>query len=308
MQLDLDNRVSLELSRAKENNRLLHVYLFYGGDKKTMLDEARFFAASLYCGCLECNICKTILNDNHLNVKHISIASDKTMITKEQINDLENEFSMTSLVTGPRVYIIDGIDTASVAAQNSLLKFIEEPTYKDEVYGILIAYDLNNVLTTIKSRCGLIRFMPKSFEQINEQLRSKYNIDDAFILASIAKNLNTCKEIYQSSDFIFVKEMFYDFIKVDNNKDSVLFYFKYRDLTKQQLIYFLNILIVFYHETLTSHKLLSSIIYDKIVTLKQNTSNEVLEKRFSLLLAIETKIKYNVLEKNILHELIISFF
>ncbi len=307
MQLDLDNRVSKELLRAKENNRLLHVYLFYGGDKKTMLDEARFFASNLYCGCLECDTCKNILTDNHLNVKHIYIEEGKTVITKEQINNLEEEFSLTSLIEGPRVYIIDGIDTASTAAQNSLLKFIEEPVNKTEVYGILIAHDLNNVLTTIKSRCGLIRFMPHSFEQIRDSLNDIFSLDDAFMLASLAQNVNMCKEIYESDTYKKASNILFDFLNITNQKEAVLFFMKYKE-NKKEIGYFLKILINIYHETLTMHKLLSSPIYDKITLLKQNNSKKDLEDKFSILLTLETKLKYNVLEKNILHELIMSFF
>ena len=60
-----------------------------------------------------------------MNVNYIGINADKTMISKEQINNLQEEFSKTSLVEGTRFYIVDGIDTASMAAQNSLLKFSE---------------------------------------------------------------------------------------------------------------------------------------------------------------------------------------
>lgn len=308
MQLDLDDRVTLELKRAKDNDRLLHVYLFYGGDKKTMLDEARFFACNLYCGCLECQTCKNILEDKHLNVKHISILADKTMITKEQINDLEAEFSMTSLVEGPRVYIIDGIDTASQAAQNSLLKFIEEPTFKDVVYGILIAYDINNVLTTIKSRCGLVRFMPKSFEQAKDMLANDFNLDDSFMLASLSQNINTCHELVEDEAYLNAKTLVLEFLNLENSKDAVLFYMKNKNLSKLDLTYFLNILINIYRETLTVHKLLSSLIYDKITMLKQTYSKIVLEERLQILLKAENKLKYNVVEKNILHELIVLFF
>lgn len=308
MQLDIDERVTEELDRAKENNRLLHVYLFYGGDDKTMLDEAKLFAAKLYCGCLNCPTCKAILEDNHLNVKHIGIEEGKTMITKEQINALEAEFSMTSLIIGPRIYIIDGIDTASQAAQNSLLKFIEEPTMQDEVYGILIAYDLNNVLTTIKSRCGLIRFMPKSFRELEDALAQKYSLDDAFMLASLTNNLTLCEHLYNDINYIKVKDLLYSFLNLSNSKDAVLFYLANRDISKTILQYFLKLLINIYHETLTLTKLLSSPIYDKITALKQNNSKAFLEDRLNTLLRLETKLKYNVVEKNVLHELIISFF
>lgn len=306
--LDRDERVINELASAKANNRLMHVYLFYGGDSKTMSDVAKIFAATLYDDKLENNDAKLILEDKHLNIKSINIASDKTMITKEQISELEEEFSLTSLIEGPRVYIINGIDTASQAAQNSLLKFIEEPTMQDEVYGILIAYNLSNVLTTIKSRCGLIRFMPKSFRQVKDELSKEMTIDDAFMLASIANNINLCRELINNQEYLIAKEMVLNFININDAKEGVLFYLKYISINKNILKYFLRVLINIYHESLTLTKLISSLIYDKITLLKQNNSKEFLENKLTLLLSLENKIRYNVIEKNILHELIVSFF
>lgn len=308
MQLNLDERVNEELIRAKENNRLMHAYLFYGGDNKTMLDEALVFACNLYCGCLNCDTCKSILEQKHLNVKVISLEENKTMITKEQISNLEEEFSLTSLISGPRVYIIDGIDTASSAAQNSLLKFIEEPQMQDEVYGILIAYNLNNVLTTIKSRCGLMRFMPKSFEQIKEDLENDYDADDAFILASLSNNRIVCSNIFNDSNYQIIKNLVYDFLNIGDSKEAILFYLNNKNITKDNLQAFLKVLINFYHEALTLTKLISSQIYDKITLLKQNKDKSDIYQKLTYLLNLDTKLKYNVVEKNILHELILTFF
>ena len=129
------------LKKAKANGRLSHAYLFYGEDGTGKKEMAYALAALLYCpngGCLECDTCKTILTGNHMNVDYIGIQTDKKLISKEQVNDLQEEFAKTSLVEGTRIYIVDGIDTASSAAQNSLLKFIEEPINKTPTVGIFI--------------------------------------------------------------------------------------------------------------------------------------------------------------------------
>ena len=129
------------LKKAKANNRLSHAYLFYGEEGTGKKEMAYALAALLYCpngGCLECEVCKTILTGNHMNVDYIGIAENKKLISKEQVNELQEEFAKTSLVEGTRIYIVDGIDTASSAAQNSLLKFIEEPINKTPTVGIFM--------------------------------------------------------------------------------------------------------------------------------------------------------------------------
>ena len=85
---------------------------------------------------MKCEVCHQILNNEHLNVYVIS--SDSKVIKKEQIVGLQEEFSKTSNVSGPRIYIIIDADKMNQNSQNSLLKFIEEP--EEGIYGIFM-YD-----------------------------------------------------------------------------------------------------------------------------------------------------------------------
>lgn len=147
------------LKQNKLKDRLSHAYLFYGDDGVGKKEMAYALACLFYCehdGCLACETCKNILEGQHLNVSYIGVLDSKKLISKEQITDLQEEFSKTSLLDGPRIYIVDGIDTASASAQNSLLKFIEEPVNNTPTIGIFIATDLANVVSTIVSRCSLI--------------------------------------------------------------------------------------------------------------------------------------------------------
>lgn len=306
--LDIDNRVIEELNRAKSNSRLMHVYLFYGSDLKTMRDTAFLFACNLYCGCLNCPLCESILTDNHLNVKYVGIEDNKTLISKEQITAVTEEFYQTSLVEGPRIYIIEGIDTASQAAQNSLLKFIEDPMMQDEVYGILIAKDLANVLPTIKSRAGLLHFIAPSKEEIIKELSTDYSVDDAFILGSLATNKEVAHELFISSSYQSYKEMLFTFLSLNSAKEAISFFLHYQNLDNKLLNSFLKLLISIYQESLTSQKLISSPIYDRIKGIKNNLSLSKREKRLEILLELEAKQNYNVIAKNVLHELIVAFF
>ena len=106
------NKIYKILQSEKLNNRLSHAYLFYGDKGTGKKEMAYILACMLYCengGCLECDTCRTILSGNHMNVNYITIDSNKTAISKEQITDLQEEYSKTSLVDGSRVYIVDGI-------------------------------------------------------------------------------------------------------------------------------------------------------------------------------------------------------
>ncbi|MDE7213192.1 MAG: DNA polymerase III subunit, partial [Anaeroplasmataceae bacterium] len=193
------------LKQNKIKDRLSHAYLFYGDEGVGKKEMAYALACLFYCkndGCLSCDTCQNILNDQHLNVTYIGVLESKKLISKEQIIDLQEEFSKTSLLEGPRIYIVDGIDTASASAQNSLLKFIEEPINNTPTIGIFIATDLANVVSTIVSRCSLIHFPSIEVKKLVGQLE-KEGIDslDAALSSITTNNIMEAKELLQTNQY-----------------------------------------------------------------------------------------------------------
>ena len=113
-----------------DKDRMVHAYLLDGEAGTGSIDAAKYMAKKLICKkdnapCMSCGDCKRIDSDTHLNVLYIEPIGD--MIKKEQIENLIHEFSMSSLDGMPQIYIIKDADKMNVAAQNSLLKFLEEP-------------------------------------------------------------------------------------------------------------------------------------------------------------------------------------
>lgn len=74
------------------------------------------------------------------------------------------------------MYILDNADTMTKEAQNCLLKTLEEPP--EFVVIILIGSVESNFLSTIKSRCNILKFQDISNEQIEAYLREKYNMNN----------------------------------------------------------------------------------------------------------------------------------
>ncbi len=298
------------------NKRLSHAYLFYG-DKGTGKKEMAYaLACMLYCengGCLECETCKSIIENSHMNVDYIGIDANKTMISKEQILDLQEEFSKTSLVDGTRIYIVDGIDTASSAAQNSLLKFIEEPVNQTPTIGIFLATDLSNVVSTIQSRCVLEHFKPLPSEVIKDELIAS-GIDelDAILASNLTNSDDSAKEIVKSSEFPLVKLAFLDLLNIENNKNAILYYLNnvsvFTDPNNMKTL--LKWVILFLEDANLfvkgSDSLILQPLYDKIRA--YNRKNEkYLRDKLKLALDLSNKLKYNVSAKNVFHELVTKF-
>lgn len=307
-------RIFNVLKQNKLKNRLSHAYLFYGDDGVGKKEMAYALACLLYCpdGCLECDTCNSILEGNHLNVDYIGIEESKKLISKEQIMDLQEEFSKTSLVEGTRIYIVDGIDTASSSAQNSLLKFIEEPINNTPTVGIFIAKELSNVVNTIISRCALIHFPSLNQKTlVNMIMEEGFEELDAVLASSLTNNVDEAKEVLVSEKYGKVKNFFLKFIELKKSKEAVLFYIENNNLlTNENMSIFFKWLIVFYEDIFKCNlkeELLFKPLYDRINAYVRN-DYETLMKQFSLILELYSKIDYNVSAKNVFHELISKLF
>ena len=301
------------LKKAKANGRLSHAYLFYGEEGTGKKEMAYALAALLYCpngGCLECDVCNTILTGNHMNVDYIGIKDDKKLISKEQVTELQEEFAKTSLVDGTRVYIVDGIDTASSAAQNSLLKFIEEPINKTPTVGIFIAKELSNVVTTIRSRCII-----EHFNAIDHASRAKILIDAGYdelssILATgLTNNPDEAEAIIKNVNFETFKAAFLDLINIEKPKESIYYYLNHLSIFTNSEN--LNILLTWYLLFLEDANICvgldsNLILYplcDKIITYRKKNIKR-LRDLLEMTLSLFTKLKSNVTAKNVFHELV----
>lgn len=303
------------LKQNKIKDRLSHAYLFYGEDGVGKKEMAYALACLLYCqndGCLECEDCKNILAGNHMNVDYIGIEESKKLISKEQIMDLQEEFSKTSLVLGTRIYIVDGIDTASASAQNSLLKFIEEPVNNTPTIGVFIAKDLANVVNTIVSRCALFHFPSLEQKALVKMLVSD-GVDelDASLASCLTNNSIEAKEVILDEGYLKIKEFFINFLDIKKSKDAVLFYINNSNLLQNDLMrMFFKWLIVFYEDIFKAKdkdELIFTSLYDKINSYAR-VDYEKLKMQFEVILELYSKIDYNISAKNIFHELICKLF
>ncbi len=73
------------------------------------------------------------------------------MIRKEQLLELQKEFSVKPIYGKYLIYIIDGAECLNRSSANTILKFLEEPP--ENIIAILLTNNLYNVIDTISSRC-----------------------------------------------------------------------------------------------------------------------------------------------------------
>lgn len=241
------------LENSLKKDRLSHAYLFEGEKGTRKFETALYFAQMLLCTseenkpCLECKNCRRIKNGTHPNV--YIIEPENNIIKKQQIQDLQTEFSKTSIEPGPKVYIIKDIETIHINAANSLLKFLEEPF--PNIHAILTTSNINRLLPTIISRSQVVQFNSLNPEIIKkEMMEAGYPEETALITSALTNSLDTAMEIANGEFYLDFVEMVKDIYQIINNhEESLVIYFNennsiiYQD--KELIILFLSLLIIY---------------------------------------------------------------
>ena len=151
-----DNIYNLLINEIK-SNRISHAYLIDENNNKLAYNFVLSFIKEIFCVGVseeEKNIIfKRIDDGNYPELKVIE--PDGLLIKKQQILDLQKDFSMSAFEGKKRIYIIRDCEKMRPETANSMLKFLEEP--ESDIIAFLMTNNINNILSTIISRCQIIR-------------------------------------------------------------------------------------------------------------------------------------------------------
>ena len=174
-----NDKIKEQLKQAVNLNKTSHSYLFLGtsGIGKKMI--AKEFSKMILCEAEEkyCNHCKSCIEfDSNNNPDFQMIVPDGASIKIDQIRQMQKKLLEAPIISKNKVYIIDDADLMTTEAQNCLLKTLEEPP--EFVTIILIGSKESSFLSTIKSRCTIIKFQTIEDEAIKKYLSQNYGIDN----------------------------------------------------------------------------------------------------------------------------------
>ena len=174
-----NEKIKQELDLTIKLNKISHSYMFLGtsGIGKKMI--AKEFAKMILCQGQQkyCNKCKSCIEfDSNNNPDFQLIEPEGVSLKIDQIRQVQKKIIEAPIISEKKVYIIDDADLMTTEAQNCLLKTLEEPP--EFVTIILIGSRENNFLSTIKSRCTIIKFQDIENEKIKQYLSQNYGISD----------------------------------------------------------------------------------------------------------------------------------
>ncbi len=199
------------------NNRMSHVVLLETNDTDKCFFDLLKVCKKILCkneykeNCNICNICYQIDSGYYPDLQIIE--SEKNLIKKESIINLQHFFTTKSFNNNPRLYIIKDADKMNVSSSNSLLKFIEEPSEK--IIGFFITTNKEKILPTILSRCEKYNIIYAN-PTINITLDDKQKIDDIISKLEIEISKRSLVKL-----FLLKKNL----IDILDDKQKVLYFF-----------------------------------------------------------------------------------
>ena len=289
------------LKNAIMNDQCSHAYLIETGGFYDSFNFIISFTKSLLCpfnklkkeNCEECHQCEVIDTNNFPEIEIIK--PDGLWIKKEQLQNLQKEFNTKALIGNKRIYIIEGADKLNKSAANSILKFLEEP--EGNIIAILMTDNIYNVLTTIRSRCQILRLKKENFSKnqtVMEKLKQIVNLDEEEIETKIEKVIEFVNyyEKNHLNTMLYIGKLWNDYIK-----------------DKQELTFAYEIMINYYKDIL-NYKLNKDLeIFETNKEIEFIASkNEVEEicKKIDKLVELKELIKYNINSGLLMDKLIMS--
>ena len=168
--------ITAPLTRALENDRVHHAYLFSGPRGCGKTSTARIMARSLNCEqgptpepCGVCQSCTDLSasGPGSIDVIELDAASHGGV---DDTRDLRERAMFAPASSRYKIYIIDEAHMVSTAGFNALLKLVEEPP--EHVRFIFATTDPDKVLPTIRSRTHNYAFRLVGTRELQDHLAS----------------------------------------------------------------------------------------------------------------------------------------
>lgn len=253
-----NDQILHNLKSAVKNGKIHHAYLFCGekGMGKKLVSSA--FAKAILCektdgvSCEECTSCRTFNSGNNPDVIHVTSGGKKIFpvdVIREQV--LET-IDIRPYKYKKKIYFIHDADTMNLAAQNALLKTLEEPPSYAVI--ILLAQNREKFLPTILSRCIEFKLRPLPAEMVREYLISKHGLSqqDAAIYAEYAQgNIGRALETASSEEFTAMRLEILGYLSKIHSADriTVMSWAKEFEKYKEKPVFF-DIMLMWYRDLL----------------------------------------------------------
>lgn len=252
------DQIKEHLQAAVCDRKPFHAYIFQGDVGVGKEAMARTFAAGLQCQgeqdrpCKQCVSCRQLESGNHPDV--FWVTREKTSLGVDEIREqLCNTMDIKPFSSPYKIYIVPEAEKMTEAAQNALLKTIEEPPEYGVV--ILLTSNISELLPTIQSRCLTLEFRPLSTATVEAFLREQCQVPDYLAKASAAfaqGNLGKAMRYAQSEEFIERKDRILSLLRSVDRMDlsEMLAVIKDLGTRKEEVRDYIDLMVLWYRDVL----------------------------------------------------------
>lgn len=292
-------QIKEHMQAAIRDKKPFHAYLFQGEEGVGKEALARTFAAGLQCQsesadkpCKECVSCRQMESGNQPDV--IWVTREKASLGVDEIREqLCNTMDIKPFSSPYKIYLVPEAEKMTDAAQNALLKTIEEPPE----YGIVILMtsNISALLPTIQSRCLTMEFRPLSTAVVESFVKEHCQVPDYQARASAAfaqGNLGKAMRYAKSEDFIERKDHIISLLRHVEQMDlsEMLAVIKDLGTRKDEVRDYIDLMVLWYRDVLLfkATKDINQLLFqDEASYISREASHRSYEKIEEILQAFE---------------------
>lgn len=292
-------QIKEHMQAAIRDKKPFHAYLFQGEEGVGKEALARTFAAGLQCQsesadkpCKECVSCRQMESGNQPDV--IWVTREKASLGVDEIREqLCNTMDIKPFSSPYKIYLVPEAEKMTEAAQNALLKTIEEPPE----YGIVILMtsNISALLPTIQSRCLTMEFRPLSTAVVESYVKEHCQVPDYQARASAAfaqGNLGKAMRYAKSEDFIERKDHIISLLRHVEQMDlsEMLAVIKDLGTRKDEMRDYIDLMVLWYRDVLLfkATKDINQLLFqDEASYISREASHRSYEKIEEILQAFE---------------------
>ena len=203
------------LQNAMKTGKVSHAYLINGERSSGKEFIAKIFAQALQCEnrqgadpCGECHSCVQAESGNHPDIIFLTHEKPNVISVGEIREQIVNTVEIMPYKGPYKIYIVDEAEKMNAAAQNAILKTIEEPPEYAVIF--LLTTNRGAFLDTILSRCILLATRPVPGTAVKKYLVEKCSVskEEAEFAAGFSLgNIGKAEAIVSSEEFQDLKEL-----------------------------------------------------------------------------------------------------
>jgi DNA polymerase-3 subunit delta' len=297
------------------SGNLSHSYLLISDDNEVKQNLSILILCRIFCEkkdkfpCLSCPECKKIINNNHSDIHYYS-----GRINVEDVSKIIEASTLKPYSTDKNIFVITDLGQMNAAAQNKMLKTLEEP--QKGVTFLMFSHDESMVLATVKSRSQVYFVENFSAFEIEKELKLQYSQEsyDSIAIASAicGGKLDTAVKYLNDDEFKDLYNLVFEIINNMQKSPDILEYQIKVESHKKRLKEFLEIFYIAIRDIMVIKSSSTDIVLCKnrindIMNAEKSVSLKAGSNILDLIQRMQQRLYYNGNPASVIDELLFSY-